>query len=158
MLPMITVPSELAAASALLDAVLMELAAEGLQAERPPLGVMVEVPAVALAPDAFAAAAFFSIGSNDLTQYVTAAARDSSHVAELNDIANPAVMRLIREVAAYGAGNGMDVSLCGDAGGDPKHVGALLKAGLRSLSVAAAALASAKTAIAEIRLDGDSPG
>jgi len=152
MLPMVTVPGEIAAAAALLDAAVAALASEGVPAARPPLGIMVEVPAVAIAPQLFGDAAFFSIGSNDLTQYVTAAARDSTQVAELNDVAHPAVMRLIREVAAFGARAGMEVSLCGDAGGDPAHLPALLAAGLRSLSVAPAMLASAKAAIAGIRV------
>jgi phosphotransferase system enzyme I (PtsI) len=152
MLPMVTVPAEIDAAARLLDVTLGELATEGIPAARPPLGIMVEVPAVAIVPEAFASADFFSIGSNDLTQYVTAAARDSAHVADLNDVAHPAVMRLIGDVAAFGARAGIEVSLCGDAGGDPAHVPALLKAGLRTLSVAPAALGPVKAAIADTRL------
>jgi phosphotransferase system enzyme I (PtsI) len=158
MLPMVTVPAEIGAAARLLDAALAELSAEGIPAVRPPLGIMVEVPAVAIVPEAFTAADFFSIGSNDLTQYVTAAARDGAHVAELNDFGHPAVMRLIANVAAFGASSGMDVSLCGDAGGDPLRVPALLEAGLRSLSVAPAALGPVKAAIAEIRLGAGHAG
>ena len=79
-----------------------ELAAEGISAARPPLGIMVEVPAVAIMPKDYLAAEFFSIGSNDLTQYVTAAARDSHRVADLCDVTNPAVMKLIGDVAAFG--------------------------------------------------------
>ena len=72
---------------------------------RPDLGIMVEVPAAAICIEAFDAA-FFSIGSNDLTQYVMAAARDIDAVAELNDPGHPAVLRLIAEVAAHGASPG----------------------------------------------------
>ncbi len=89
MLPMVTVPAEIEAARNHLDAVLGELAAEGIAAARPSLGIMVEVPAVAIEPKAYAAAEFFSIGSNDLTQYVTAAARDSHRVADLCDVTQP---------------------------------------------------------------------
>ena len=152
MLPMVTVPGELAAAASHFDAALAELSAEGIEAIRTPLGIMVEVPAVAIVPEAFASAAFFSIGSNDLTQYVTAAARDSAHVAELNDVAHPAVMQLIAKVAAFGVEAGIEVSLCGDAASAPEHVPALLKAGLRSLSVAPAALGPVKAAIADVRV------
>ena len=112
---------------------------------------MVEVPAAAITVEAFDAA-FFSIGSNDLTQYVMAAARDSDAVAELNDPSHPAVLRLIAQVAAYGARVGRKVSLCGDAGGEPKFIEALLAAGLRALSVSPAALGSAKEAIARVTL------
>jgi phosphoenolpyruvate-protein phosphotransferase (PTS system enzyme I) len=151
---MVTVPGELAAAAALLDAAVAELRSQGTAAARPPLGIMVEVPAAAIVPEEFAAASFFSIGSNDLTQYVTAAARDSARVAELNDVTNPAVMHLIANVAAFGVRTGMEVSLCGDAAGDPALVPALLRAGLRSLSVAPTMIGAVKAAITDARLDG----
>lgn len=147
MVPMVTVPAELDAARRMLEEAVAELAAAGIPARRPPLGMMVEVPAAALAVDRFAAD-FLSIGSNDLTQYVTAAARDTGAVADLADPGNPAVLRLIAEVAAAGAGRGIDVSLCGDMAGDPVFVPDLLRAGLRSLSVAPAAIARTKAAIA----------
>jgi phosphotransferase system enzyme I (PtsI) len=147
MIPMVTVPAEMETAGRMLDDAVAELAATGVQARRPPLGMMVEVPAAALAVDRFAAD-FLSIGSNDLTQYLTAAARDTGAVAGLADPGNPAVLRLIAEVAAAGAGRGIEVSLCGDMAGDPTFVPALLRAGLRTLSVAPAAVARTKAAIA----------
>ena len=153
MLPMVTIPAEIEAVRRALDAAIEELAAEKIRASRPPLGIMVEVPAVAIQPKDYAAAEFFSIGSNDLTQYVTAAARDSHRVADLCDVRNPAVMRLISDVAGFGKLAGIEVSLCGDAAGDPTLVPALLKAGLRSLSVAPAMLGPVKAAIARTRLD-----
>ncbi len=153
MLPMVTVPAEIEAARQHLDAVLGELVAESAAAARPGLGIMVEVPAVAIQPKDYAAAEFFSIGSNDLTQYVTAAARDSHRVADLCDVTNPAVMKLIADVAGFGRLAGIEVSLCGDAAGDPALVPALLKAGLRTLSVAPAMLGPVKAAIARTRLD-----
>jgi phosphotransferase system enzyme I (PtsI) len=76
MVPMVTVPEELEAARAHLDAAVAELAAEGLAHVRPPLGIMVETPAAALTAAGFVAD-FYSIGSNDLVQYVMAAARDN---------------------------------------------------------------------------------
>ena len=151
MLPMVTVPEELEAVRALLDGEMAALKAAGVPAARPPLGIMVEVPAVALAIERFDAA-FFSIGSNDLTQYVTAAGRDIAAVADLADPLNPAVLRLIRMVAEHGRASGREVSLCGDAGGDPDAIEALLKAGLRSLSVAPAAVATTKMAIGQVDL------
>ncbi len=151
MLPMVTVPSEIAAAAALLDAAVAALRAEGVPHARPPLGIMVEVPAVAICPALFAEAAFFSIGSNDLTQYVTASARDIAAVAGLNDSGHPAVVSLIRTVVASAAEIGRDVSLCGDMGGDPAHIPALLAAGLRSVSVAPPLVGRAKRAIAAAR-------
>jgi phosphoenolpyruvate-protein phosphotransferase (PTS system enzyme I) len=150
MFPMIAVPEEYARARALFVEEAAALAAAGVAHMMPPLGIMVEVPSVAIAPELFAEVAFFSIGSNDLTQYVMAAARDNGTVAALNSVHNPAVLRLIGEVAAFGQANGISVSLCGDAGGDPAAIPALLTAGLRDLSVAPAQLAMAKAAIAEV--------
>jgi phosphoenolpyruvate-protein phosphotransferase (PTS system enzyme I) len=153
MLPMVTVPRELEAASRLLDRALHEVEDRGVPARRPPLGIMVEVPATALDIASFEAA-FFSIGSNDLTQYVTASARDSGALAELNDPRNPGVMRLIAEVARHGADSGIEVSLCGDAGGDPAVIPDLIAAGLRVVSVTPPALARTKAAIASCRARG----
>jgi phosphotransferase system enzyme I (PtsI) len=147
MLPMVTIPQELEAARRMLDEAMSSLADEGIPARRPPLGIMVEVPAAAIAIDRFDAD-FFSIGSNDLAQFVTAAGRDIGTVADLADPRNPAVLRLIASVVQYGRSVGREVSLCGDAAADPAVVAHLLNTGLRSLSVAPIALARAKQAIA----------
>jgi phosphotransferase system enzyme I (PtsI) len=149
MVPMITVAGELRATGALLDEVVTELADAAIPAKRPPLGIMVEVPAVALAPELLSGAAFFSIGSNDLTQYVMAAARDEISVAGLSDPSHPAVLKLIATVARYGAEHGMEVSLCGDMASDPRFVPALIAAGLRRFSVSPAAIGRVKAALAE---------
>jgi phosphoenolpyruvate-protein phosphotransferase (PTS system enzyme I) len=156
MLPMVALPGELAAARLYLEEEVAALSAAGIACRIPPLGIMVEVPAAAIAVEQFDAA-FFSIGSNDLTQYVMAAARDNHALAALNDPANPAVLRLIAQVAAHGVATGKKVSLCGDAAGEPRHIGVLLAAGLRALSVAPSALARAKEAIARIDLNGSVP-
>jgi phosphotransferase system enzyme I (PtsI) len=73
-------------------------------------------------------------------------------VAHLNTVRHPAVLRLIAAIAAFGRERGIPVSLCGDAGGDPAAIPALLEAGLRDLSVAPAQLAMAKAAIADVRV------
>lgn len=151
MLPMVTAAQELEQARALLDAVLTELASEGLPHARPLLGIMIEVPAAALAVAGFDAA-FFSIGSNDLTQYATAAARDGPEVATYADVLHPGVLAMIAHVARHGAETGREVSLCGDAGGDPRAIEALLRAGIRAVSVSPGLLAIAKDAIREIDL------
>ena len=150
MLPMVTVPSEIAAAASLLDEAMAELKNQGTNAIRPTLGIMVEVPAVAIAPELFKQAAFFSIGSNDLTQYVTASARDIAAVAALNDPGHPAVRWLIGNVVSAGRTLGIDVSLCGDMGGDPQHLPTLLAAGLRSVSVAPPLVGRVKLALREL--------
>jgi phosphotransferase system enzyme I (PtsI) len=148
MLPMIATAGELAETRTVFAGCLAELQRAGVPAAMPPLGIMVETPAAAIAIDLIDAD-FYSIGSNDLTQYVMAAARDGGgRVAALNDPAHPAVLRLIRQVVAHGAAAGKPVSLCGDMASDPGLVKLLLAAGLRRLSVAPAALGRVKLAIA----------
>lgn len=150
MLPMVTLPRELEQSAALLDQCVSELQAEGKACSRPPLGIMVEVPAVAIAPELFAKAAFFSIGTNDLTQFVMASSREETSTADLHDAAHPAVAKLIAGVAAYGCANQIPVSLCGDMASVPKYLPLLLEAGVASLSVAPAALARIKSALSKI--------
>ena len=151
MLPMVAVPQELAAARVLLEEEIARLEGKRVACARPALGMMVEVPAAALCADRFDAD-FYSIGSNDLTQYTMAAARDIAAVAALNDAANPAVLALVAHAVRAGTTRGVDVSLCGDAAGDPAMTEALLRAGLRTLSMAPAAVAEVKQAIAGIDL------
>jgi len=148
MFPMIAVPEEYQRAKAMFGEEAARLGESDVPHAMPPLGIMVEVPSAAVAPELFADAAFFSIGSNDLTQYVMAAARDNASVAALNAVTNPAVLRLIQAVAGFGRDHDIPVSLCGDAGGDPMAIPHLLKAGLRDLSVVPAQLARAKAAVA----------
>jgi len=151
MLPMVTHPRELVAARRMLDAEVAALDAAGIPARRASLGIMIEVPAAAIAADQFDAD-FFSIGSNDLTQYVAAAGRDIGAVADLADPTQPAMLRLLRWVVDAARVQGIEVSLCGDAGGDPRAIPLLLAAGLRSLSMAPALVGGAKLAIAVIEL------
>jgi phosphoenolpyruvate-protein phosphotransferase (PTS system enzyme I) len=149
MLPMIATADELTETRQVFDSCLAELRADGVAAELPPLGIMVETPAAAIAIDLLDAA-FYSIGSNDLTQYVMAAARDSGgRVAALNDSGHPAVIRLIQHVVAHGQANARPVSLCGDMASDPALLKRLLATGLKRLSVAPAALGRIKLAISE---------
>ena len=148
---MVTVPDEISQAGAHLDRAVAELQAEGVPCRRPSLGIMVEVPAVAVEPELFGEAAFFSIGSNDLIQYVTASARDIAAVAPLNDPENPAVLSLIWRVVRVANAIGRDVSLCGDMAGDPRHLPVLIAAGLRTVSVAPPLVGRAKLAIAAAR-------
>ncbi len=151
MLPMVSLPRELAAARAMLDEEIAALLSAGVPARRASLGIMVEVPAAAIAADQFDAE-FFSIGSNDLTQYVAAAGRDVEAVADLADPVQTAMLRLLRYVVDVARAQRIEVSLCGDAGGDPRAIPLLLATGLRCLSMAPALVGSAKLAIATVDL------
>ncbi len=154
MLPMVTVPAELEAARVHLDTAIAELEESGTPHARPALGIMVETPAAALTAESFDAD-FYSIGSNDLTQYVTAAARDNPALAPLADPLNPAVLELIGRTVAAGRARGVEVSLCGDMASRPECIAALIGLGLDTLSVAPATVGAVKLAVAETGARGN---
>jgi phosphotransferase system enzyme I (PtsI) len=148
MVPMVALPSELAAVRGLFEEEAAALAAAGIGHAVPPIGMMVEVPAAALTVDRFGTD-FLSIGSNDLTQYVMAASREAGDLgAGLDDAGAEAVQRMIAMVVAAARQSGLPVSLCGDAGSDPAVLPKLLAAGLRSVSVAPASIGRVKRVIA----------
>jgi phosphotransferase system enzyme I (PtsI) len=154
MLPMITTPDEVGRVRVMLDEEVAALTARGIGAVAPPLGIMVEVPAVAIAIERFDAA-FYSIGTNDLVQYVTASSRGEPALAPLHDPLNPAVLELIARVAAHGRATGREVSVCGEMASRPDLVRPLLAAGITSLSVAIPALGAVKYAVCAHDHSGD---
>ncbi|OUC08638.1 hypothetical protein RY27_07790 [Litorilinea aerophila] len=100
------------------------------------LGIMSEVPSAALMADALAPLVdFFSIGTNDLSQYVLASDRTNSRVAQLADPLHPAVLHLIQRTCQAANGAGKPVSVCGEIAGDPTAVPLLLGLGVAELSV-----------------------
>lgn len=152
MLPMVSTQAEIEQTRTLMAEHLASLKSTRIAAAMPVLGIMVETPAAAIAADRLDAA-FFSIGSNDLIQYVMAAARDAEgRVASLLDPGHPAIVRLIRGVVEHGRASGKEVSLCGDMASDPAWLPLLLDCGLRKLSVAPAAFDRVKLAIAAIKV------
>ena len=144
---MVTEAGEVDAARTLLGQARESLRTEGRAFGEPALGIMVEVPSAAIAIDTFDVD-FVSIGSNDLIQYVTATGRDNGALAALGRPDNPAVLRLITHVARHAADRGFEAGVCGDMAGDPRYIPDLLACGVRSFSVAPAALARVKAAIA----------
>jgi phosphotransferase system enzyme I (PtsI) len=146
MFPMVTTPDELEAGRRLFVDAVSDLQGEGMPAVFPEIGIMVEVPAAALTIERFTAP-FFSIGSNDLAQYVMACDRGNGALGRLIDPLHPAVLDLIKRVAEHGKRAGCGVSLCGDMAGDPQCIPSLLACGLRELSVNPSALALVKLTI-----------
>jgi phosphocarrier protein FPr len=118
------------------------------------VGVMVEVPAAALAAEAFAAEAdFFSLGTNDLTQYTMAAERGNASVAGLADGLHPAVLRLIRLVAEAASRHKRWVGVCGELASDPAAVPVLVGLGVTELSANAPAIPAVKQAVRSVDSD-----
>ena len=147
MLPMVTIPAEFERAKNLLQDILVQMRRKDPTLAAPPLGIMVEVPAVAMCIEDFDAD-FFSIGSNDLIQYVAACDRGESKIAHLYTGVNRAVFKLIQSTINHGRRTNKQVSLCGDMASQPDFIDALLDMGLRYFSVSPAALAQVKAAIA----------
>jgi phosphoenolpyruvate-protein phosphotransferase len=149
MFPMVSTLDEWRRARQMVDETAAELRAAGVA---PPslleVGIMIEVPAAALMARAFAAEAdFFSIGTNDLTQYTMAADRGAARVSRLYSAAQPAVLRLIAETVEAAHAAGRWVGMCGEAAGAPAWTRLWLGLGLDELSVAPAALAEVKEII-----------
>lgn len=133
MFPMISKLEELRKAREMLEEARKELDCRTI-----PAGMMIETPAAALLAEEFAAECdFFSIGTNDLTQYVLAADRGNASVAYIYDSKDPAVMKAIRMTAEAATSAGIPVGMCGELASDPGATVELLEIGLTSLSVSA---------------------
>jgi phosphoenolpyruvate-protein phosphotransferase len=138
MFPMIATPDELRGAKAALDRARLDVAASNQPvAARVQVGMMVEVPSAAVLADQFARDVdFFSIGTNDLTQYTLAADRTNERVVALSDACHPAVLRLIHQVVESAHREDRWVGVCGELAGDADAVPLLLGLGVDELSMA----------------------
>jgi phosphocarrier protein FPr len=115
------------------------------------VGVMIEVPSAALAADAFAPEVdFFSLGTNDLTQYTMAAERGNASVAELADGLHPAVLRLIGLVAEAARRHERWAGVCGELASDPAAVPVLIGLGITELSANAPSIPAVKQAVRSV--------
>lgn len=155
MLPMVSIIDEVARTRAIIEECKHELTSEGLPFQSFDLGVMIETPAaVMIAPDLARQVDFFSIGTNDLTQYIMAADRMNPQVAPLNDVANPAVLAAIEMAAQAGAAAGIMVGMCGEAAARPDLIPLFLKFGLTEFSMSPASIPRAKKRIVELNPAG----
>jgi phosphoenolpyruvate-protein kinase (PTS system EI component) len=150
MLPMVTTREEVDEARGRLESVRARLVGEGLAVARSvQLGVMIEVPAAAVMADSLAEAAdFFSIGTNDLVQYVLAVDRTNSELADLASALQPAVLRLIDGVVRAASARGRHVAVCGEAASDPAVIPFLVGLGIRELSVGPGTVAAVRSTVA----------
>lgn len=150
MIPMITHLSQIKATLEIIREAKEELQKEGI-AFNPdvPVGIMVETAAAAVSADIFAQYSdFFSIGTNDLTQYVLGIDRENPSVAELYDDKNVAVLRLIKHTVACADKAGISVSVCGEMAGTADRALLLAGLGVRTLSMSSVRIGAIKKALA----------
>lgn len=143
MFPMVADMSEWRAAKAMVDEIRAELNAPEL-----PVGIMIEIPAAAMMADVFAQEVdFFSIGTNDLTQYTLAMDRMHPSLAGKSDGLHPAVLRLIEATVRGAHAAGKWVGVCGELGADPQATPILLGLGVDELSVSVPSIATVKAKV-----------
>ena len=142
MFPMIIAMEELKNAKALVKECMKELDERGQAYDKNiEMGMMIETPASVMLADEFAKEAdFFSIGTNDLTQYILVVDRGNKKIAKMYDYFNPAVVRAIKQVIEAGHKEGIKVGMCGEMAGDQKAVELLLDLGLDEFSMSAGSI------------------
>jgi phosphoenolpyruvate-protein phosphotransferase len=150
MAPMVATIEDVEFLGGLIDEALADLDARGVaRADRLVVGIMVEVPSAALmAAELARRVDFFSIGSNDLTQYVLAMDRTHPGFAAAADALHPAVLRAIRETVRGAAAAGIEVAVCGELAGDPLGAQVLVGLGVTELSMDAGRLDEVRAALA----------
>ncbi len=149
MIPMVTCIEEIREAKALIEEVKKELDEKGIAYNKDiKVGIMVETAAASLMADVFAKEVdFFSIGTNDLTQYTMSVDRGNEKVSYLYSTFNPAVLRSIRNIIKCGREAGIMVGMCGEAASDPLMIPLLLAFGLNEFSMSSSAILKARKMI-----------
>jgi phosphotransferase system enzyme I (PtsI) len=152
MLPLITGLDEVEASLALLAEEAEGLAKAGVRAAKTvPVGVMIETPAAVVQAEALARkVAFFSVGSNDLTQYTLVVDRGNARLAERFNPLHPAVVRQLDQVRRAAGGAGIPASVCGEMASDPISVVLLTGLGYDSFSVAPPSLSLVKSVVRSV--------
>jgi phosphotransferase system enzyme I (PtsI) len=155
MLPMITVVEELRWAKRVIEETKAEMTREGHTFDtKLEVGIMVEVPSCAMEAEFIAREAdFFSIGTNDLIQYVVAVDRGNELVANLYSPANPAVLRLIKLTIDSGLKSNISVSMCGEMAGDRLFTSLLLGMGLTEFSISPPSIPEIKKIIRNVKYE-----
>jgi len=155
MFPLITNIQELMQAKMILHDVMEDLDEEKIKYRRDmKVGIMIETPSAALTASSLARESdFFSIGTNDLTQYTLAVDRGNELVSTLYSSADPAVLRLIRMVIQDACKAQIDASVCGETASEPEYVMLLLGMGIRTLSLSAPMIPEIKQVIRSVTIE-----
>lgn len=158
MYPMIASLDEVLEIREIVQSVYEELRSEHIPCRMVEQGIMIETPAAAIMSDQLAPYVdFFSIGTNDLTQYTLAADRQNARLARYSDPHHPAVLRLIRRVVEEGHKAGIWVGICGELGADPALTGQFLEMGIDELSAAPGSVLGLRAHVRELDLAGGTP-
>lgn len=149
MIPMVTCIDEIREAKALIEEIKAELDEKGIAYNKEiQVGIMIETAAASLMADVFAKEVdFFSIGTNDLTQYTMSVDRGNEKISYLYSTFNPAVLRSIRHIITCGREAGIMVGMCGEAASDPMMIPLLLAFGLNEFSMSASAILKSRKMI-----------
>jgi phosphoenolpyruvate-protein phosphotransferase/dihydroxyacetone kinase phosphotransfer subunit len=152
MFPMVANADEVVLARQYVEEAHLSLTEQEIEHQWPiQTGIMVEIPSAAILSDALAEAVdFFSIGTNDLTQYTLAAERGNPALSYLNDALHPAVLTLIQKVVAAAHAHGKWVGVCGELAGDPVATPILVGLGVDELSLNAAGIPRIKSIVREL--------
>jgi phosphotransferase system enzyme I (PtsI) len=155
LLPVVGGLEEVRQTRAIIAEVQQELTSEGKRFNRQvPIGAMIEVPSAALMASTLAREVdFFSLGTNDLVQYVLAADREDESIAPYYQPLHPAVLRLIASLVEAARGAGRPLTICGEMAGTPAYAELLIGLGLREFSVAPGELLDVKSAIRKVDVD-----
>lgn len=151
MVPLVTCVDEIRSVKALVNELMVELDAENIAYNKDiQVGAMIETPAASLIADLLAKEAdFFSIGTNDLTQYTMAVDRGNAKVAYLYSSYNPAVLRSMKNIIEAANAAGIMVGMCGEAAADPFLIPLLISFGLGEFSVSATSVLATRGTIAK---------
>lgn len=153
MFPMIGNIVQFLEVKALVDEVVAALKSEGYTIGKYELGIMIEIPSAAIRAESFAKHVdFFSIGTNDLTQYTLAVDRQNEKIGDLYDYCDPAVLNLIHMVIKAANKTNTWVGMCGSAAGDPLMIPLLTHWGINELSMASSQVLEAKKQINQMKL------
>ena len=153
MYPMIISPEEVRRIKKITEEVKRELRTQGIEYGEPEQGIMIETPAAVMMSRELAREVdFFSIGTNDLTQYTLAIDRQNQNLEEFYDPHHPAIMRMIEMTVQNAHAEGIWVGICGELGGDREVTDSLLRIGVDELSVSPGNILPLRKAIRETQL------